>query len=138
LFSVFEIASTYLTNVEYPLFGLTNWYGIKFGVTNNKYFMIDKPTSDSVSLLSTNNISTGPKVGTTLFSSTTDKFRVNGSEVISGNAGTYGGAGSFYLGRSYLSKFWFGNISEMVIYNSNQTTNFTLIESNVNSYYSIY
>jgi hypothetical protein len=138
LFSVFEIASTYLTNVEYPLFGLTNWYGIKFGVTNNKYFMIDKPTSDSVSLLSTNNISTGPKVGTTLFSSTTDKFRVNGSEVISGNAGTYGGAGSFLLGRSYLSKFWFGNISEMVIYNSNQTTNFTPIESNVNSYYSIY
>jgi hypothetical protein len=33
---------------------------------------------------------------------------------------------------------WNGTISEMVIYNSNQSSNYSGIESDINTYYSIY
>ena len=34
--------------------------------------------------------------------------------------------------------FWDGDMQEIIVYNSNQTSNFTAIEGNINSYYSIF
>jgi hypothetical protein len=134
IFSVFQINSAYSTANEYPIFGATSPYGTRFSILNNKYFVIDNTVNTGVS--STSNIYTGTNVATTLFS-TTDKMRVNGAEVLSGSAGN-AGSYSNLIGKSYLGKVWYGNMSEIVIYTSDKTSDFNAIESNINTYYTIY
>ena len=34
--------------------------------------------------------------------------------------------------------FWDGDIQEIIVYNSDQTSNFTVLEGNINSHYSIF
>jgi hypothetical protein len=63
---------------------------------------------------------------------------INGEE-LSGNTGTNGlqhfAIGAFSAGNAYG---FVGKISEVILYNSNQSDNRTGIETNINDYYSIY
>lgn len=77
---------------------------------------------------------------TAIFNGASSKIQRNGSGAVTGNAGTQS-MGSFNIGKGQGDpdqNAIIGNISEVIIYNSNQNTNISGIESNINSYYSIY
>lgn len=82
-------------------------------------------------------------LGTVLVNSTNSFIWFNSSQIANGNAGSRAGGFRYLFGHdldgfgvpvNYLT----GSISEIIIYNSNQSSNRTGIESNINSYYSIY
>jgi hypothetical protein len=73
------------------------------------------------------------QIFTVLFDGSNSISRMNGVSVGSGNPGTNGQAG-LRIGRG-LTNF---KLQEFVIYSSNQTSNFNGIETNINSFYSIY
>jgi hypothetical protein len=73
---------------------------------------------------------------------TTQVLRINGTQVGT-TTGTNGALtlDQFSIGclfRPTKSNFWNGNIQEIVLYQSNQTSNATAIESNINAHYAIY
>jgi hypothetical protein len=137
VFSVFDLNSAYSGTNEYPIFGGTSNYSSRFSINANKYYFINDTVIGS-GLSSNMTATTGTKLGTVLFSGTNDKLRINGIESISGSVGNLGNGGNF-IGRSWLGKFFYGKISEVVIYSVNdKSANFTDIESNINTYYSIY
>jgi hypothetical protein len=137
VFSVFDLNSAYSGTNEYPIFGGTSHYSSRFSINANKYYFINDTVIGS-GLSSNMTATTGTKLGTVLFSGTNDKLRINGIESISGSVGNAGNGGNF-IGRSWLGKFFYGKISEVVIYSVNdKSANFTDIESNINTYYSIY
>jgi hypothetical protein len=137
VFSVFDLNSAYSGTNEYPIFGGTSHYASRFSINANKYYFINDNVIGS-GLSSNMTATTGTKLGTVLFSGTNDKLRINGIESISGSVGNIGNGGNF-IGRSWLGKFFYGKISEVVIYSVNdKSANFTDIESNINTYYSIY
>lgn len=70
--------------------------------------------------------------------STTSRIGVNGATGVTGNAGT-GTMDGLTLGASYLNASSMNmNSQELIVFNSNQLTNRSGIESNINSYYTIY
>lgn len=77
---------------------------------------------------------------TAIFDGTSSKIQRNGISPVTGNAGTQDLA-SFNIGKGagvdYANGI-IGYISEIIIYNSNQNSNLSSIESVINSYYSIY
>jgi hypothetical protein len=71
---------------------------------------------------------------------TTSVIAINGATGTSGNIGT-NGLNGLTIGDLRISGIGYilqGNIQEMIIYGSNQSTNRTGIESNINTFYSIY
>jgi hypothetical protein len=134
VFSVFKLSTSYSTAQEYPLLGGLSSYSTRFGILNNKWFMVDSGTNTPIS--SPDNVTSGTSLITALFS-TTDKIRVNNSEVITGNSGNAGSTATF-IGRSWLGKYLFGNLSEMIIYTSDKTDDIINIENGINNYYNIY
>ena len=88
------------------------------------------------------NLLTGTRTNTSIFT------YINGSQVAtdttSNSLRPLGGvnSGRFLLGSGYYSNLvldqFQGNISEIVIYTTQQSSNRSGIESNINSYYSIY
>lgn len=78
---------------------------------------------------------------TQLHNSTTSVVRKNGTQTIFGNAGTQSFAGitigNFGQNPSPLFNHS-GSIHEIIIYPANKTTDFAAIETNINTYYSIY
>jgi hypothetical protein len=73
------------------------------------------------------------QIFTALFNGSNSISRMNGVSVGSGDPGT-NGQGGLQLGRGSNSF----NIQEFIIFQGNQTNNFNGIETNINSYYSIY
>lgn len=70
--------------------------------------------------------------------STTSRLGVNGAAGVTGNAGT-GTMDGITLSANYLNAATMVmNHQELIVFNSNQLTNRTGIESNINSYYSTY
>lgn len=77
---------------------------------------------------------------TAIFDGTSSKIQRNGISPVTGNAGTQDLA-SFNIGKGVgvdYANGIIGYISEIIIYNSNQNSNLSSIESVINSYYSIY
>jgi hypothetical protein len=77
---------------------------------------------------------------TAIFNGASSKVQRNGSGAVTGNAGSQS-LGSFNIGKGMGEAYQnaiIGNISEVIIYNSNQNSNLSSIESAINSYYSIY
>ena len=76
-----------------------------------------------------------------LYNTTNSLIRKNGSQTDTGNAGTMSMSG-ITIGNGYApSGGQFnhsGSIFEIIIYNSNKTTDISSIENNINTYYSIY
>jgi len=74
----------------------------------------------------------------TLSNGNNSYFYHNNNLVASGNAGT-NNVGTLFLGRNWNESAVYNTVyQEIVIYNSNQTTNRANINANINSYYSIY
>ena len=72
-----------------------------------------------------------------LYNSTSSSIHRNGTQTATGNVGTQGLSGLTF-GARYSGNYWNGNAQELIIYNSDQSSNRTGIESNINTYYSIY
>ena len=72
---------------------------------------------------------------TALFDGASSISRMNSTATGSGNPGTDGQSG-IQIGRPNQSLT--GKVQEFVIYGADQTSNFTAIESNINTYFSIY
>lgn len=75
-----------------------------------------------------------------LANNTASVIAINGATGTTGNVGT-NGLNGLTIGDLRISGIGFilqGNIQEMIIYNSNQSTNRTGIESNINTFYTIY
>lgn len=76
---------------------------------------------------------------TTIFNTTASSFYLNSSAIISNqNVGTQSMLGISIGSYSPAEQNWDGYFAENIVYNSNQTSNRTGIESNINTYYSIY
>jgi hypothetical protein len=87
---------------------------------------------------------TNPSIFSTLHNSTSSSIHINGVSYVSGNAST-NGLNGLSIGNlrgnpsPILSGYGFnGRIAEMIIYGSDQSSNRTGIETNINSYYGIY
>ena len=87
---------------------------------------------------------TNPNLFTALHNGASSSIHINGTSYASGNAGTNGLAGiSVGNLRGNPNPLFTvygldGRIAELIIYGSNQSSNRTGIESNINTYYSIY
>jgi hypothetical protein len=74
-----------------------------------------------------------------LFDGGSSEIFVNGTSVVSGDANTAGLNGTLWIGRfGVAGTILTGVIQEVIIYASDQTSNRTGIETNVNDFYSIY
>ena len=136
IFTTFKLANSYSTTSQYQIFGGPTYDNqAKFSISNNKYYLSNISTTNK-GILSTATASSNPVITTTLFSSI-DKLRVNSNEVISGDTGGFSSY-SIYIGRGYLGLYFLGDISELIIYTSDKTSDFNDIESNINTYYTIY
>ena len=132
--NVTKLDSSYSTTEEYPLFGGTGWYDSRFSINSNKWYLINTGTGIS----STVNASANQVVSSVVFAYTTDKVRINGTEVISGNVGISGGTNYNYIGQSWLGKRYKGYFQEHIIYASDKTSVISAMETNMNTYYSAY
>jgi hypothetical protein len=73
-----------------------------------------------------------------LFNGSNSELSINSVNVTSLNTGT-AGITTFNIGHSVsVNNFLFGNMQEVLFYNSNQSSNRTGIETNINDFYSIY
>jgi hypothetical protein len=136
IFTTFKLDKSYSTTSQYQIFGGPTYDNqAKFSISNNKYYLSNISTTNK-GILSTATASSNPVITTTLFSSI-DKLRVNSNEVISGDTGGFSSY-SIYIGRGYLGLYFLGDISELIIYTSDKTSDFNDIESNINTYYTIY
>jgi len=76
---------------------------------------------------------------TCLFNGAASRLRIDTTQKSTANAGTNTMNG-IVIGANHdtAQNFWDGDIQEIIICNSNQTSNFTALEGNINSYYSIF
>ena len=81
--------------------------------------------------------STTSKLIYAVFDNTGGELGINGATATSGALGVVGGQMDLRIGRR-VSTYWKGTASELIVYASDQSTNRTGIESNVNTFYSIY
>ncbi len=75
-----------------------------------------------------------------LFNGANSEIFANGTSVISGNANTTGISGNLFVGKYLTSSnnFMNGLMQEVILYASDQSSNRTNIESDINSHYSIF
>ena len=107
--------------------------------TNNRWTL-----AAGAGLQGTTSGNTNPNLFSTLHNGTSSSIHINGVSYVSGNAGT-NGLNGLSIGHirgnptPILPGYYFkGRIGELIIYNSNQSSNRTGIENNINTYYSIY
>jgi len=76
---------------------------------------------------------------TCLFNGSSSRLRIDTTQKSTANAGTNTMNG-IVIGANHdtAQNFWDGDIQEIIICDSNQTSNFTALEGNINSYYSIF
>jgi hypothetical protein len=74
---------------------------------------------------------------TSLFNGASSDISVNGISQRFGNAGSFDASGYLYLG-NFSGNHLNGTISEIIIYNSDQSNNREAIEANINNQYDIY
>jgi len=73
-----------------------------------------------------------------LFNSPNSNLYFNNSLIISGNSGVQNFGSNLILGNQSGNFPWYGKQQEFVFYGSDQSSNRTGIETNINSYYNIY
>jgi len=74
---------------------------------------------------------------TSLFNGASSEISVNSISRASGNSGSIDPSGYLYLG-NFSVYYLNGTISEIIIYNSDQSSNREAIETNINNHYDIY
>jgi hypothetical protein len=105
--------------------------------TNNRWSI-----AAGAGLQGTTSGNTNPNLFSTLHNGASSSIHINGQSYASGNAGTNGlnglTIGNLRTGIAVSGYVFNGRIAEIVIYGSNQSSNRTGIENNINTYYSIY
>lgn len=143
-FSVSRIdnATTGAADVIYDSYNNTQSILYYTGTTespNNRWIL-----GCGISLTGTTAGNTNPNLFSTLHNGLSSKIDINGASYVSGNAGTNGMAGISVgnirgnpspIVNGYALD---GRIAELIIYNSNQSSNQSGIETNINTYYGIY
>jgi hypothetical protein len=81
--------------------------------------------------------STTSKLVYALLDSAGGELGINGATATTGTLYVKGGTMDLDIGKR-LSSYWKGTFSEVVVYDSDQSSNRTNIESNINTFYSIY
>lgn len=133
------------------LFLLNKWITTNLPTASGEPHLIDLGVDRSVSLLSGKNSTFfGARINSTigailtqyqfaylLANGVNSQFKINNETVVSGNIGT-GAAGQVTIGQRSSGYFANSFYSEFIIYNSNQSSNRTGIETNINDFYSIY
>ena len=76
---------------------------------------------------------------TSLTNGAASRLRIDSTQKSTDDVGSQSMTG-LVIGSKMLrdADFWDGDMQEIIVYNSNQTSNFTAIEGNINSYYSIF
>ena len=97
---------------------------IRFQNSSN-YVILTGQTSGAHNLIYLDNVSS------------TTSLANNGGSPVTANIDT-GAISDFVIGQKTNKNFYSGNLQEMIIYNPSQSSNRTGIESNVNTFYSIY
>ena len=74
-----------------------------------------------------------------VFNGASSKLFINGTEAAAGDVGDYPMSG-IIIGKNNVnfSNFWIGQIQEIIIYNSDQSSNRSALETNINGHYGIY
>ena len=117
------------------------WFGQQISSAAARFDERDDATV-GVALNTAGGTITSQALGWINSNTTTQVLRINGTQV--GTTTEANGAitlNQFSIGclfRLTKSNFWSGNIQEIVLYQSNQTSNATAIESNINAHYAIY
>jgi hypothetical protein len=89
--------------------------------------------------IDSNDTSTTLNLISGLFNSTNSALYKNGNTLVTGNAGNSGASGTLFLGtRNNDAQIMYGGFQEFILYPSNQSSNRTGIETNINTYYGIY
>jgi hypothetical protein len=119
------------------------WLGQQVSSTSARFDERDNATA-TIALNTAGGTITTQALGWVNSNTTTQVLRINGAQV-----GTTTGSGAngvmtlnqFSIGclpRANKGNFWGGNIQEIVIYQTDQSSNRTPIETNINSFYNIY
>ena len=76
---------------------------------------------------------------TSLLNAAASNLRIDGTSKNTDNASSESMIG-IVIGANHnpIENFWDGDIQEIIVYNSDQTSNFTALETNINSHYSIF
>jgi hypothetical protein len=87
---------------------------------------------------STGNSTSVHFVFSALFDGANSETYFNGSSIITGDAGSDDMSAGLEIGSQGGGNLpWFGAIQEWIIYDSDQSSNRTLIEANINDYFNI-
>jgi PKD repeat protein len=85
------------------------------------------------------NSTAGQKLFTALFNGANSLLRKNGTQVITGNAGTQNFGGQLAIGsQSAAGNEWLGDQQEFIFYGADKTSEFAAIETNINDYYNVF
>ena len=123
--------------------GTSTLFDTRTGVSNRQYLMEGYNTSDfqmyaGTILFLTTNTDTSMHLFNALFNNTNSKGYIDSVEMVSGDGGAksqdWGALGGYRNNGNYPAR----NISEFIIYPSDQSSNRIGIETNINNEYSIY
>lgn len=89
------------------------------------------------SVLSSNDTTQQQVIIYSLFNGANSSISINNNAAVNGNAGTQQ-TNAFRVGVDNSNTFGNNDVSELIIYNSDQSANRTSILDNINTYYSIY
>jgi hypothetical protein len=112
--------------------------------STNRHVLSNVPATNKLTIyagtdLFTTALSNGEYLGSCFFNGSSSSLYIDGAQKVSGDAGTgdwnFGTVGTRYT-KNTLNQT--ESIKELIIYNSDQSSNRTGIESNINTYYSIY
>jgi hypothetical protein len=102
---------------------------------NSNYFIY----AGSGPIYSTTSVNNNKSLFVSIFNSTTSFLYLNNTAILSNvNPGTQSLQGLRIGGYTDIQAMWESYIPEFIVYNSNQSTNRAGIQTNINSYYSIY
>jgi hypothetical protein len=129
----------------------TNFYKrlVSIGAYNSGYYLGSSPNVDDMLAIFNNTtftcvggVALAQNISIAYNNATTGFLVNNGSQVssITTTVASYGNQ-ALYLGTDSVGagqEKWNGNVQEVIVYPTNQSTNIAGINSNINSYYSIY
>jgi PKD repeat protein len=90
------------------------------------------------SIESTINTNTDQFLFSALFNTTNSLLRRNGTQIATGDAGSQNFGNKLQIGRQATGLNWNGVIQEFVFYPADQTSDLSLIETNINDYYNVF
>ena len=144
--------TSFFANVSFPDYALGSifnyWNGsagtdfLKINNVSYKKFSFTILTTININGHGTNSISLGRNLINVIGDSRINAdIYINNTSITNEVSGPFGNSSlnsGAIGGRKDFNTFWNGNITEIIYYNSIETTNRTGITSNINSYYSIY